>query len=467
MRSTRSTLVTCVAAFVLVPALALANGIYVPGVGARASLMGGAFTGLADDYSAVFWNPAGITQIKGMEVTVTGQDVVSLASREGFMRFEGLEGDLDGQRFAIGEIGVTSDAETRIAPGFFFYTDPGPLSGVFDKVGLTAYTLTDYGSKWNGDEVLDSFVLGGFDWLAVFGENQDFGSRIKTYVMSPVVAKEVLPGLSVGVTANIAYSHLTIDQVFYDQGVSFYDNPDPTPDMWGLVLVPVKLTDDATAWGYGATVGVLYRVTNQVSAGLTVRSPMTMAYEGTFGVKYNIPGFESVDEKYKEDLELRFPMWVGAGLAYRDFMFDGLTLTGDVQWTDWSTFEELERTVVVRDSVGEEVSVVETVRLDWDDTIEIALGFDYRLGRSMSVGMGYRYSPNPAPNSTYDFIMPQTTKNVIGMGVTYYQDFWRASFGLEYHAGDTRNITPAQNEAMRGKHVEDLLVPTLSFTYAF
>ena len=51
--------------------------------------MGGAFVGLADDYSAVYWNPAGITQIKGMEVTIEGHDVVSLASREGFVAYYG------------------------------------------------------------------------------------------------------------------------------------------------------------------------------------------------------------------------------------------------------------------------------------------------------------------------------------------------------------------------------------------
>lgn len=35
------------------------------GMGARAIAMGGAFTGLADDYSALYYNPAGLAQIKG------------------------------------------------------------------------------------------------------------------------------------------------------------------------------------------------------------------------------------------------------------------------------------------------------------------------------------------------------------------------------------------------------------------
>lgn len=39
-----------------------ANGLNLNGLGSKAISMGGAFIGQADDYSAVFWNPAGLTQ---------------------------------------------------------------------------------------------------------------------------------------------------------------------------------------------------------------------------------------------------------------------------------------------------------------------------------------------------------------------------------------------------------------------
>ena len=40
------------------------------GVGARSISMGGAFTGLADDASALYWNPAGITQLERSEAMI-------------------------------------------------------------------------------------------------------------------------------------------------------------------------------------------------------------------------------------------------------------------------------------------------------------------------------------------------------------------------------------------------------------
>lgn len=42
------------------------------GVGARAVSMGGAFTAVADDASAVFWNPAGLAQLTDNQIYLSG-----------------------------------------------------------------------------------------------------------------------------------------------------------------------------------------------------------------------------------------------------------------------------------------------------------------------------------------------------------------------------------------------------------
>ncbi len=59
-------------------------------VGARPLAMGGAFTGLADDANTTYWNPAGLTQLKGLTTTymrttinrddINYQDYVSLSA---------------------------------------------------------------------------------------------------------------------------------------------------------------------------------------------------------------------------------------------------------------------------------------------------------------------------------------------------------------------------------------------------
>ena len=48
------------------------NSIFQNDSGVKANSMGGAFIGLADDYSAVYWNPSGITQLNTVCISAYG-----------------------------------------------------------------------------------------------------------------------------------------------------------------------------------------------------------------------------------------------------------------------------------------------------------------------------------------------------------------------------------------------------------
>src|SRR5271163_2692007 len=45
------------------------------GIGPRAIGMGGAFTAIADDASAAYWNPAGLSQINSYEISVSSAPI--------------------------------------------------------------------------------------------------------------------------------------------------------------------------------------------------------------------------------------------------------------------------------------------------------------------------------------------------------------------------------------------------------
>ncbi|MFA6107682.1 MAG: hypothetical protein WDA75_02835 [Candidatus Latescibacterota bacterium] len=72
------------------------------GVGGRAMAMGGAYVGVADDFTALFWNPAGLAQIRHREVHTTflrnGHDT------DAVLAGVSATGDLDNTRF--GSLGV-------------------------------------------------------------------------------------------------------------------------------------------------------------------------------------------------------------------------------------------------------------------------------------------------------------------------------------------------------------------------
>ena len=456
MRSNGSALFVALLVLIVAPGLAAASGIYVPALGPRAGSLGGAFIGLADDYSAVYWNPAGIVQIRGTEASVSAADVVLLASRDGTYEFQGDEGDPD--LFAVENIRATSCADHHFAPGVFLFADPGPLKGILSKVGICAYTVVDYGARWEGEDVWDSFAWQGYDEIVREGDPPNYESRIRAYVISPVIATELSDKLSVGIAGHALYGHFELTNGAWVDTTAFVHNDTTSVDTWTLHLNPYQMSEDLTGWAYGATVGALYRVSDRMSLGASVRTPMTVTFDGT--VEVTSTSDDYVSPLQNESFDFTFPMWAGAGFAYRDFMFDGMTLTADVQWTQWSKVSEIAREVDndLPNGLG-------TTTLDWENTLEFGFGLEYRVSRSVSMRFGYRSSPSPVPDSTYDFAMPVASKSVIGVGVGYRRDVWALDMSLVYQAGQKRRLAVAGDEDH--KYLDDVMVPSLSLTYGF
>jgi long-chain fatty acid transport protein len=453
MRAVSVTVVSTILVLLAVFGSASANGFLVPAVGARASGLGGAFIGLADDYSAAFWNPAGITQIEGAQVTVIGQDAASLGSREGMAIFQGAT-RLGNPVFA--DIQATSEAGHRLLPGVFLYPKFS-LGALFDKVGLAAYTFTGYGTRWSGDAVYDdliaAYVTSRNDpagYRRVMGDAPDNESRLVSYAVTPVVAKEIVPGLSFGLAGQAVYTSLeTKVGGWYEE--SWVDSSR---------LHPYQMEDNASGWGYCATAGVLYKATKALSVGAVIRTPMTVTVKGQIEVTSTAP--QLVSPKQDQDYDLTFPMWAGLGLAYRDVLVNGLTLTSDVTWTQWSEFGQ-----IVRNTETELPGEIASMDPQWDDTIEVGVGLDYRMSRAMSLRVGYRNVPSPVDAEHFTFVFPQIAKSVVSAGLTYRRDTWHADAALEYQAGESLDIPGNVNTDSNGKNLEDLLVASLALTYAF
>ena len=66
------TLILCLA----LTSSVFASGVALTGIGARATALGGAFRGLSNDWSSMYWNPAGMTQISGMHFGFSGEMIL-------------------------------------------------------------------------------------------------------------------------------------------------------------------------------------------------------------------------------------------------------------------------------------------------------------------------------------------------------------------------------------------------------
>lgn len=231
----------------------VAGGLSTPGQGARALGMAGAFTAVADDGSAVYYNPAGIDQVEG--TTIQG----SLALLAPRLRYT-TPGDA-----------TEHSTKKALAPSFFI---THRLTDRFNTgIGLYAPYARD--AKYSDD------LANGFASLR---------SKLLRTDFSAVVSYQATSNLAIGGGVVIGYSEL--------------DRSAPAGP--GL-----RINDKVEGVGFGGIVGVLWQVNDQARLGVTYRSEMLVDHGGKRTIiAGGLPTTSNARAK------LRYPASIGVGIAY-------------------------------------------------------------------------------------------------------------------------------------------------------
>src|SRR5512140_477960 len=132
---TKRIMIAARTALFLLPSFAPANGLNLNGLGSRAQGMGGAFVSIANDFSAVFWNPAGAA---GFRQTTFGFCAADTIPRTTFLQHQ--------EASAVPLV----DARTKTSHYLGFLA--GYYRPVSSKVvlGIGISTPTAQGTMWNG-----------------------------------------------------------------------------------------------------------------------------------------------------------------------------------------------------------------------------------------------------------------------------------------------------------------------------
>lgn len=402
-----------------------ANGLNLNGMGAKAISMGGAFIAVADDYSAVFWNPAGLTQMDKANLSVFSSIIIPTGTYQ----------------YAPAGIDMETESKMFPAPALTYYK---PLS---DKLifGLTVYATSGAGAYWDG-AALKPFNTG----YPLNMKEYIWESQVGGITFSPVVAYKVSDKFSLGVTLNVTYGMLDMNR----QGNGF------------------QFTESAHGIGFGATFGALFKPSDKFSIGFTFKTPQKLelkgdiAFEG-LGAAVPIPG---LNDSVESSREITWPMWVGAGVAFKPT--DKLTIALDVQYTKWSELGDIHATTedamwsTTLPFVGKLIDNA-TYELSWEDATQIRVGFDYKLSDTFSLRGGYYYDPAPSPDTTLNILLPSITYNVFTVGFGYHTEKLVLDAGFEYLSGADREADMSLGKAMPGTHGMTMLVPTISLTYIF
>lgn len=421
--------------------LALANGLNLNSLGSRALSMGGAFVGLADDYSAIFWNPAGMSQFGSRYIGFYGTDVIPSGSY--LLQVPTSEGLLN-----------LVDAKTQTKhylSGLLAYYQPITENIV---AGVGIYVPSGLGASWDGEDFSNYS----------YGQAYQWESKVGAVTFSPGVSYRINEMISVGAALNINYGMFSMKR-----WAGTTEIPEP-PYEFDLGQYEMNLK----GWGFGATLGVLVKVNDMLSAGATLRTPSRVKFSGDASLSnIELLGFKSSSEAETESPHLTFPLWIAGGVAVRPL--SGLTLTGDLQWTRWSTLDQVELSFIDPFwSLFMIASGGNIMHLEWKDALQVRVGAEYMLREDLAVRAGYYYDPTPTPDKTMNVLLPSFTFNAFTLGLGYSLNGLVIDLGFEFLSGKKREVDyakwlldPAYANAQPGIYDMSIVVPNISVSYKF
>jgi long-chain fatty acid transport protein len=346
--------------------------------------LGQAFAGAgsaADTAATVFNNPAGMTQLDGLQLYGGGSLIAPSFT------FHGSDTSVFGAPIA-GTTNANGGHDAFVPYGYVSYR-------VNDRVAV-------------GFAMTSPFGLETYYGPAFVGRYQADKTDLTTLDLNPNIALKVTNWLSLGAgfSANRATAEFNTAINSETVGLSAFGPflPGPLPD--GLFHLR-----DADNWAYGYNLGALLLLDPATRLGITYRSRIQHDFNGTanFTVPYPltlIPTLQSGPASTK----LVLPDTADASLTH--VFSPRWTGYADLSWTDWS----LERALNVFRSNGVPVALTPE---NYRNTVFGTIGASYRLNDQITVRGGVGYDMTPTDNQYRDARVPDDTRTLLAVGASY------------------------------------------------
>ncbi len=276
-------LLTVTVFVLLVSSLSYAKGLFIQ-PGARAAGYGQAFTAVADDLTAIFWNPAGLAYQKDTQTMVSAFYINYDATSNGpaFNKFE--------TSAILPFIGFSTalDESKKTILGIGFYVSGGG-GGKLEQV----LPVSDYPSEPT------TKIDGQYSYM----------------IYNVSLAREIYKNLSVAVGVDL---------------INMNDKQDITNLPYGLPPTVVNNYYSRSGYGFQGNVGVMYKPFEKLSTGIMFRSGSSISLSDVAGM----------------DKHFKYPMTIEGGFAYN--LFDRLNFACALAHTQysWTSASYVDTTIV-------------------------------------------------------------------------------------------------------------------------
>lgn len=374
-------------------------GFKISEQGAKAMAMGNAFAALADDPSALHFNPAGISFLPGSQVNVGA--LIILAPQTEFTGTTPLSGN---PPLGTGNAVVSERAKRDIyaTPTLYacYSMETLPVS-----VGLAVNSLYPLAKSW---DVSSAF------------RNQVHNVYIKPINFQPTVAyrfDDLKLALAAG--ADITYAMVSLERSVYSPVL---DPGQPAPPFGAYELGVLGL--DGTATGLGYNLGLRWQPGRGLILGLAYRSEITLDIEGdgnflattptgmgAIGLSTAVSPFSRARATSTVSTTVTLPDTWDLALAWQPT--EKVTLEFDATRTGWSSFDKLQ---IDFHSPQFAAFNNQPEPRNWRDAWSYKFGGQYALDRRLDLRAGYSFDTTPVPDETVDPLLPDSDRHSYAVG---------------------------------------------------
>lgn len=341
---------------------------------------------LATDPSVLMSNPAGLTELRGTQVSVNAQVILGdmRFSRDRDNQFEGNEGGNALEYLPGASLFISHQIDERSAIGF----------GMYGNFGLAL----DYDDDWAGRYFNQEAAIIGVSF-------------------QPTLAHKLTDELSIGIGPRLMYAYYRNETAINNNLLGLRDSSDG------------QLEFKDTDVGVGVNLGLLYRLNERTQIGLAYTSKIDLEFKDNPSVrKVDNPIINAALRRLNVDsLELDMSVPQTALFSVAHDLNSQWKLLGSLGWQDWSEFGEIGVEV---DASATDVS--RTADRKYKDTWHASLGTQYQATPRLrwSIGLGYDSSAVDDEDRTVDNPMGEAWR--LATGVNYQIDE-----GLDIHAAYT------------------------------
>ncbi len=401
-------LITLIALMMFFGSSAMAGGFFIPEQGAKAVGMGNAFTGIADDPSANWYNPAGLA-FQG--TSIMGSTDVLLPNNE----------------YVSGGVSYNAKKEAFVVPQLYgnYALDSVPVS-----IGIGINAPFGLSTDWTNSNAPFSRVTAG-------GDSVTF-SQIEAVQANLNVAYKITDHLAVAVGG-----------VYYKATKVHLDN----------ALLEIKGDGD----GFGGNAALLYR-DGSFSFGVNYRSRVKIDVTG-IATGLAPLGAPFAGMSGGATTSVTFPDIVMVGGSWQ--ATPSILLTAQADWTNWKTFDAIN--LQFQPSFLNVVTgTSKIVPENYKATTTIRLGAEWAYSNTMRARIGYVNDPTPTSTPDISPRLPGNDRQLVTFG--WGMDISPAmtvDLAYAYVWLDDRNLTTANTPIYNGTYKSDVHILSAGLNYRF